>query len=56
VPSIGELMSAEGRQRLLERLAALAAEEAAKPPAIPAAKFKPPPGPGDGEPPTEQEQ
>jgi hypothetical protein len=47
VPSIGELMSAEGRQRLLERLAALAEEEAGRPPEIPAALFQAPPDPQD---------
>jgi hypothetical protein len=51
VPSFGDLVNERSRRLLAEQLAALAEEEADRPPEIPAALFQAPPDP----PPTEQE-
>jgi hypothetical protein len=45
--NFADLISERSRRLLAEQLAALAAEEAAKPPAIPAALFQAPPDPQD---------
>lgn len=54
MPTLGDLLSERSRRQLLEQLAELAEQEAAKPREPPPALFQPPPGPGNGDPPTER--